>query len=84
LFPLSTLRGAAGAATVAALGGVVACGVEAEVVGAVAAAFAAVVAPVTLSFCFGPMVPRALRVAARFAAAAAFCSGVSTVTFLGL
>jgi hypothetical protein len=38
-----------------------------------------VTSPLTAAFCFGLVVPRALRVALNFAAAAAFCSTVNGV-----
>src|ERR1019366_2276476 len=49
--------------------------------GAVVAGAVVLTVPFTASFAFGPMVPRAMRVALAFAVAAAFCAGVRT-TFL--
>ena len=45
--------------------------------GVVAAGAVVAVAPVTLSFAFGPLVPRAVRVAAAFAARSTFCALVN-------
>src|ERR1019366_8321301 len=58
------------------------CGLRPDFAGgAVVAGAVVLTVPFTASFAFGPMVPRAMRVALAFAAAAAVCAGVRT-TFL--